>query len=59
LVGTFKSLSDRLVRNEMSGIRVWQKSFYDHIIRNEKDFQTHWQYIEENVNRWNEDEFYM
>ena len=59
LVGAFKSLSDRLVRNEMSGIRVWQKSFYDHIIRNEKDFQTHWQYIEENVNRWNEDEFYM
>lgn len=59
LVGTFKSLSYRAVRNEMPGIRIWQKSFHDHIIRNEKDLQTHWLYIEGNLNRWNEDEFYL
>ena len=59
LVGAFKSLSDRAVRNEMSGIRIWQKSFHDHIIRSEKDFQTHWLYIEENLNRWNEDEYFI
>ena len=58
LVGAFKSLSDRAVRNEMPGVRIWQKSFHDHIIRDEKDFQTHWLYIEENVNRWNEDEYF-
>lgn len=58
LVGAFKSLSDRAVRNEMPKIRIWQKSFHDHIIRSEKDFQTHWLYIEENVNRWNEDEYF-
>ncbi|HPR34618.1 MAG TPA: hypothetical protein PKY64_03010 [Anaerolineaceae bacterium] len=57
-VGAFKSLSDRAVRNEMPGIRIWQKSFHDHIIRNEKDLQTHWNYIEENVDRWNEDEYF-
>jgi REP element-mobilizing transposase RayT len=59
LVGAFKSLSDRAVRNEMPGIKIWQKSFHDHIIRDEKDFQTHWLYIEENLNRWNEDEYYI
>jgi len=59
LVGVFKSLSDRAVRNEMSMIRIWQKSFHDHIIRDEKDFQTHWLYIEENLNRWNEDEYFI
>ncbi len=59
LVGAFKSLSDRAVRNEMSGVRIWQKSFHDHIIRSEKDFQTHWLYIEENLNRWNEDEYFI
>jgi len=42
----------------MSGVRIWQKSFHDHIIRDEKDFQTHWLYIEENLNRWHEDEYY-
>ncbi len=56
LIGAFKSLSDRAVRNEMSVIRIWQKSFHDHIIRNERDFLTHWLYIEENLNRWGEDE---
>ncbi len=58
-VGAFKSLSDRAVRNEMSIIKIWQKSFNDHIIRNEKDLQTHWLYIEENVNRWGEDEHFL
>jgi REP element-mobilizing transposase RayT len=59
LVGAFKSLSDKAVRNEMPVIRIWQKSFHDHIIRDEKDFQTHWQYIEENLNRWGEDEYFV
>ena len=58
-VGAFKSLSDRAVRNEMSIIKIWQHSFNDHIIRNEKDLQTHWLYIEENVNRWGEDEYFL
>jgi len=58
-VGAFKSLSDRAVRNEMSINRIWQKSFNDHIIRDEKDLQTHWLYIEENVNRWGEYEYYL
>ncbi|NLC14233.1 MAG: hypothetical protein GX768_09365 [Chloroflexi bacterium] len=58
-IGTFKSLSDRAVRNELSITRIWQKSYHDHIIRNEIDLQTHWLYIEENVNRWGEDEYFL
>jgi len=27
----------------------WQKSFHDHVIRNEKDFETHMRYIEYNL----------
>ncbi|MEG1270291.1 MAG: transposase, partial [Ruthenibacterium sp.] len=30
------------------GFSVWQKSFNDRIIRNEKGYQEVWQYIEEN-----------
>lgn len=30
------------------GISVWQKSFMDHIIRNEKDYQEIWKYIDRN-----------
>ena len=42
------------------GKSVWQKGFYDHIIRNEEDFLMHWQYIDENPRKWliGKDEYY-
>ena len=41
-----------------SGKSVWQKSFHDHIIRNEKDYLRIWEYIDENVLRWSLDMYY-
>ncbi len=38
--------------------KLWQKSYYDHIIRGEEDYQEIWQYIENNPAKWEEDEFY-
>jgi len=35
--------------------RIWQKSFYDHIIRNEYDLNRIHQYIRDNPINWNED----
>ena len=40
-------------------LMVWQKSFYDHIIRNEKEYQEIWKYIDENPVRWSDDEYYL
>lgn len=40
------------------GKSIWQKSFYDHIIRDDYDYQTKWQYIDENPGKWLEDELY-
>lgn len=40
------------------GKSIWQKSFYDHIIRDDYDYQTKWQYIDENPDKWLEDELY-
>ena len=37
------------------GKSIWQKGFYDHIIRDEYDFQIRGQYIEDNPYRWCED----
>jgi len=37
---------------------IWQKSFYDHVIRNEKDYLRIWEYIEYNPLRWVDDECY-
>ena len=30
------------------GSSIWQKSFYDHVIRNKEDYETHIKYIYEN-----------
>ena len=38
--------------------RVWQRSFYDHIIRDEDDYQRIWEYIDENPATWSEDEYF-
>ena len=41
-----------------TGYSLWQKSFYDHIIRDEEDYQRIWQYIDQNPARWQEDCYY-
>ena len=37
---------------------LWQRNFYDHIIRNEKSFKTIAEYIINNPKKWQEDKFY-
>jgi len=28
--------------------QIWQRNYYEHVIRDEDDYQTKWQYIDEN-----------
>ncbi len=44
--------------NKETGSKLWQGSFYDHIIRDENDYLTRWNYIDTNPARWAEDEYY-
>ena len=39
------------------GYSIWQKSYYDHIIRNEKEFYAIKQYIQNNVINWKNDKY--
>ena len=39
--------------------KIWQKSFYDHIIRDENDFLRIWEYIDNNPGKWSEDRYYV
>ncbi len=38
--------------------QIWQRSFYDHVVRNEQDYLEIWKYIDENPLKWQEDEMY-
>lgn len=40
------------------GERVFQRSFHDHVIRNEEDYLRIWQYIDASPLKWQEDRYY-
>ncbi|MBR4035166.1 MAG: transposase [Oscillospiraceae bacterium] len=40
------------------GRPLWQRSYYDHIIRDENDYINIWNYIDTNPSQWAHDEYY-
>ena len=52
-VSTFKRFC-----NKDYGKNVWQSLSHDHIIRNQKDYDRIWRYIEINPYKWEKDCFY-
>jgi len=57
IVQAFKSVSTRKCW-KLGVSKLWQRSFYDHVIRDESDYLRIWQYIDENPIRWSEDIFF-
>lgn len=53
LIRSFKTLTTKEI-----GFSIFQRSFYDHIIRDEDDYITKAQYIENNPAKWSEDKYY-
>ena len=64
VTGVLCALKSRTTKlsNEMEGKpgrKIWQRSFHDHIIRDEEDYLKIWRYIDENPMRWEKDCFYQ
>ena len=47
-----------LVSKEL-GQRIWQRSYYDHIIRDQQDYDIRVRYIRENPAKWLYDDYYI
>jgi REP element-mobilizing transposase RayT len=58
-VCALKSLVTKEIHLNHPGMKIWKESFHDHIIRDERDFVAHWDYIDQNVNNWQKDEFFQ
>jgi REP-associated tyrosine transposase len=56
LIGAFKTTSSKLIHQAGSINFRWQRSFHDHIIRDEKAFHNIEQYIINNPRNWENDE---
>lgn len=60
IVGRMKSYTtkryNQILHTENKAL--WQRSFYDHIIRDENEYLKVWQYIDTNPLKWQEDQYY-
>ena len=59
IIGYFKYQSTKqinIIRNS-PGIPIWQRNFYEHIIRNDKELYEIRKYIENNPLNWSDDEY--
>ena len=52
-ISRFKRYTNKLAEKDL-----WQRGYYEHIIRNEKDYYEKWTYIDENPIYWSTDEYY-
>ena len=52
-VGTFKRFC-----NKEYGENIWQSRYYDHVVRNQQDYNEIWEYIENNPIKWQEDLYF-
>ena len=59
IMAQLKSGISREIRKTVSDLTVWQRSFHDHVIRTQKDYEKIWMYIETNPLRWDKDCFYI
>ncbi len=57
-IGFLKMNSSKQIRTAQPQLKVWQRSFYDYVVRGEDDFREVWTYINNNPARWIEDEYF-
>ena len=56
IVRSYKSAVSYRINKEHHATGIWQRNYYEHIIRNEKDLQNKTDYIEANPLLWDEDD---
>ena len=58
VISQFISTLKRFVNKEI-GYNIFQRSFHDHVIRDQDDYLKIWNYIDENPAKWQEDKYYQ
>lgn len=61
IIQNFKSVSTRKINQArvMAGVPVWQRNYYERVVRDEVELAQFRQYIRENPLRWMEDNEYV
>ena len=59
IIAQYKSGVSRCIHKMNPDIEIWQRSYHDHVIRNQKSYENIWLYIEANPVNWDKDCFYI
>ena len=59
VVGLYKSSVSKQIHSIAPNEIIWQSSFHDHVIRNQRNYKQIWTYIDENPSKWEDDCFYI
>ena len=59
VVCAFKSLSTLECKKRYPIEKIFQNSYYDHIIRSQNDYDEIWEYIDNNPQKWELDKLYI
>lgn len=54
IVSTFKRLTNKEINN-----KIWQRNYYEYIIRNEREYLEIIQCIQNNPLNWNKEKYFM
>ena len=54
VIGWYKYQTTKRINqtDATQGLQVFQRSYYDHVIRNQQDYDSVWEYIENNPRKW-------
>ena len=58
VIGYLKMNVSKMMHKTYPCPNIWQRSYHDHIIRGQKDYEEIWKYIDTNVSCWEKDCFY-
>ncbi len=58
VLGYLKMNSSKQIHLTNNGLKVWQRGYYDHVIRNEQELQEIREYIFHNPTKWQLDKYY-
>jgi REP element-mobilizing transposase RayT len=56
IIRTYKAAVTRRIRRELNTKGIWQRNYYEHVIRNERDLQNKTDYMNANPLLWDQDD---
>jgi REP element-mobilizing transposase RayT len=58
VVGYYKMNVSKQIRLQTPDTKVWQRNYYEHVIRNENELEVHREYIQNNPLKWDQDQYF-